>query len=116
MDKIFIKNFPIDTIIGLHSHELNTKQKIILDLELQIDSKKAARHDEIKDTVDYSILVEAIQSLCDTKRFKLIESLAEYLCSYILENFNTTCVTLAITKPNALTLTNTVGVVITRSK
>lgn len=114
MDKVFIKNLHISTIIGVHPHESLAKQEIIIDLEITLGSSQAALTDDINYTVDYDKLVNWINKECDLVKFKLLETLAEHLCSYIIKNFAVQAVQLSITKPNAITATRDVGVIITR--
>lgn len=114
MDKIFIKNLNLEMIIGIYPHEINKKQAIILDLELQADAQKAALTDNIKHTIDYDRVVEYINLLCNQHQFKLIETLAEFLASNIIETFHTNWIKITITKPYALLETKEVGIVIER--
>jgi dihydroneopterin aldolase len=115
MDKIFINNLKIETIIGCYDHELTAKQLIILDLELQIDAKHCARADNIQDTIDYEKVIDNIKTLSQQKNFKLLESYAEYITFNLLETFKTSWIKLKITKPNALNDTKDLGIIIERS-
>lgn len=116
MDKIFINNLNIETIIGIYDYELNNKQTIILDLEIEIDSKKAAQKDNITDTIDYDYVLDYIYTYCDQNNFNLLETLAENICKNLIQKFNIPWLKLSITKPKAVRYTNSIGIVIERSK
>lgn len=116
MDKIFINNLVIETIIGVYEHELHNKQPLILDLELAINSKQAADTDDILYTVPYDKVIETISHLSEIKQFKLLETYAEFITQNLLEAFNTNWIKLKITKPKAMPHTTEVGIVIERSK
>lgn len=114
MDRIFINNLKIETVIGIYEHELTSKQTLILDLELKINAKQSALEDNIKDTIDYEKVVETIKRLSHLHQFKLLESYAEYISNNLLKTFNTQWVRLKITKPSALTDTKDIGIIIER--
>lgn len=115
MDRIFIKNLTIDTIIGVYKHELGNKQPINLDLELGIDAKQAALNDDIHQTADYDLIINKIIAICEQKTFKLIETLADHIADVLLKEFNVHWLKLSIQKPEAVKYTRDVGVVIERS-
>lgn len=115
MDKIFINQLSVDALIGIYQHELATSQKIIIDLELQIDAEQAAREDDISKTLDYDLVINKIRQCCEHDRFKLIETLAENIAHNLLTNFATNWVKLTLTKPEANTATREIGITIERS-
>ena len=49
MDKVFIKNLQVETIIGIFEWEREVRQVVSIDLEMEFDNKKAAKSDDIKD-------------------------------------------------------------------
>ena len=53
MDKIIIKDAKFLCNIGMSSEERRKKQEIFVDIELFLNTKKAAQTDDIKDTVNY---------------------------------------------------------------
>ena len=63
MDKIFITGLPLSTVIGTRPEERDLQQKIILDLEIDIDLEKAAGSDNLFDTIDYSEIEEKMVKL-----------------------------------------------------
>ena len=43
MDKIFIKDLEIETVIGIYEWEREVRQLISVNIEMTVDTKKAAR-------------------------------------------------------------------------
>ena len=53
MDKIFLNEMRVETIVGIWDWERKTKQIVSIDLEMGADIKKAALTDNIEDTLNY---------------------------------------------------------------
>ena len=115
MDKIFIQELEFFALIGAYAEERSKKQKIILDLELGVDAKNASLHDSLTKTVDYDRLVEQVKTYISNTEFFLIETLAEHIAQFILKEFDVHWLRLYLTKPNAITNTKKVGIIIERS-
>ena len=49
MDKIFLDELKIDTIIGLWDWERKIRQTVVIDLEMSADIAKAAATDDVAD-------------------------------------------------------------------
>jgi len=114
---VSICNLKIPCIIGVHEHEQKTPQDLFVDLELDCDISKAAKSDDLSETIDYFFLKEYLQTLFEKHRFKLIESLAEFSCSEILKNWEkvNTC-RIKIKKPGALPEADYAAVYIERKR
>ena len=52
MDRVFIENLTIETVIGIFDWERDIRQAVSLDLEMDFDIRKAAASDAIEDTLD----------------------------------------------------------------
>ena len=115
MDKIFITGLPLSTVIGTRPEERDLQQKIILDLEIDIDLEKAAGSDNLFDTIDYSEIEEKMVKLAEESHFYLIETFAGKAADIVLSYEKTTGCTVTITKPNA-SHRATVKVVLRREK
>lgn len=102
MDKIIIKGACFLCNIGLSSKERSKKQEIFIDIELFLDIKKAAKTDNIEDTVNYSEVYELIKDLVEAHEIKLIETLVENIAKDILNKFSVEKVLVRIKKPKAL--------------
>ena len=47
MDKVFISQLHVDTIIGVYDFEKETKQSLFFDIEMLTDIRAAANSDDI---------------------------------------------------------------------
>ena len=115
MDKIYITGLPLLTVIGTRPEERDLQQKIILDLEIDIDLEKAAGSDNLFDTIDYSEIEEKMVKLAEESHFYLIEAFAGKVADIVLSYEKTTACTVTVTKPNA-SHRATVNVVLRREK
>lgn len=113
---LIIRKLALKTAIGVYSYEKKIKQTVVLDLELDYDSRVAAVSDDLKDAWDYSALVEDLRSLLDSLHCNLIESLADKICQHILNTYPCNQVRLTLVKPHALAGSTEVGLTIERFK
>ena len=116
MDKIFLNDLNIDTIIGIYDWERETLQTLSFDLEMDWDISKAAKSDDIADTLDYGAIAATIVSFVEASHYQLIETLAEDLCALLLKNYPIPKLKLTLSKPVALHGQNTARIVIERYK
>lgn len=88
-----------------------------IDLTLGLDLSQAGETDRLEDTYDYRAIVEAIQNLVKTARFKLIEKLAAEIARIALASGGVEEVKVRVTKltPPIPGFTGKVAVEITRS-
>jgi dihydroneopterin aldolase len=114
MDKIFITDLRVDTIIGIFDWERTTRQTVSLDIEMSADIAKAAATGNIEDTLNYKTLSKAIENFIDASEFMLIETMAERVAEIILKDFGVKWVKLTLHKPGALSNSTDVGVIIER--
>jgi 7,8-dihydroneopterin aldolase/epimerase/oxygenase len=116
MDKIFLNDLKIDTIIGIYDWERETLQTLSFDLEMDWDIRKAASSDQIEDTLDYGAIAQTIVTFVEKSSYQLIETLAEDLCALLLKDFAVPKIKLTLSKPVALHGQNTAKIVIERSQ
>ncbi len=115
MDKIFIHGLELFIIIGIYPHERNTTQSILLDLELGVDVRVASASDSITQTIDYDDLTKQVKLYATHTEFFLIETLAEHVAQFILQNFNIHWLRLCLTKPGAVANAQKIGIIIERT-
>ena len=84
LDKLSLRGMRFDCIVGLFDFERNTPQPVELDVSLYFDTRAAAHHDKLNDTVDYSRLLGELRFVLTAGRFRLIESAAEAVAAWIL--------------------------------
>lgn len=115
MDKIFLLDLKIDTVIGVYDWEREILQTLQFDVEMDWDIAKAAVSDQIEYTLDYGAIAETIVSFVQASRFQLIETLAERVAALLLSNYPIPQLKLTLTKPVKLHGQNYAKIVIERS-
>jgi dihydroneopterin aldolase len=86
-DKIVISAIDCVAAIGVTAEERTIKQRLSIDIELLVDSARAAKTDSLKDALDYSKVAVLVMEVCRSRDFHLIETLAELLSTRILHEF-----------------------------
>ncbi len=115
MDKVFISQLQVDTIIGVYDFEKEQEQSLFFDIEMLTDIQQAAKSDDINDAVDYAVVSERIITHVKAKPVELLETLVEQIAAFILTDFNVAQVLVRVSKPAAVKQANTVGVEIIRN-
>ncbi|MCF6253722.1 MAG: dihydroneopterin aldolase [Thiomicrorhabdus sp.] len=117
MDIIFIQGLKTQAIIGIYDWERENRQPLIFDIEMSLPIKTAAASDDIHDTVDYKKVSDELIKLVENSRFELLESLCESMCQHILNQHSAVQkIRLKVSKPQAVAETDTVGLIIIRSR
>ncbi len=114
MDKIFLDELKVDTIIGIWEWERRIRQTVVIDLEMSADIAKAAATDEVVDTLNYKSVAKRVQSFVSESSFQLVETLAERIAAIIREEFDVAWVKVRVNKPGAIRGSKAVGVLIER--
>lgn len=115
MDRVFIENLTVETVIGIFDWEREIRQAVSLDLEMEFDIRKAAASDSIEDTLDYKAVSKRLIRFIEKSEFQLVESLAENCASIVLQEFPVRSLKLKLSKPGAVRGSSAVGVIIQRS-
>ena len=116
MDKIFINQLQLQTIIGIHDWERENKQNIILDIEIAYSLSNAAKSDNINDTIDYFSVCERLKTLAENHHYQLVESFAEEVSRIILHEYSASWVKIKLSKPEAVNEAIGVGILIERER
>lgn len=116
MDKIFLSDLKIDTIIGIWEWERRIRQTVVIDLEMSADIARAAATDEVADTLNYKLVAKRIQGFVADSSFQLVETLAERIAGIIREEFDVAWVKVRVNKPGAIRGSKAVGVLIERGE
>ena len=114
MDIVFIHDLQIETVIGIYDWERKIRQTVSLDLEMATDIRKAAKSDDIEDTLSYKTVAKRLIEFVQQSEFELVEALAEEICKIVLEEFEVPWVKLTLHKPGAVRGSKSVGVIIER--
>ena len=113
---VFIKDFVIHEIIGIHRHEKIKKQKIKFNIIIDVDQSTVPDEKDIKTIIDYEKIVNKLENLAKSKKYNFLESLAEDSFSKIFEDKRINAVTIKIEKPDAIKNTESVGVEVFKTR
>jgi 7,8-dihydroneopterin aldolase/epimerase/oxygenase len=116
MDIIFLGGLEIETIIGIYNWERETKQKVILDIEMAFDIQKAAETDDIQYTLDYKTVSKRLIYFVETSQFLLVEKLISEIANIIRNEFNVPWVKITLNKKGAIRGARDVGIIIERGE
>ena len=111
-DRIFLHGLTAECIIGFIDWERRVKQTVVLDIELPVDCRHAARTDEVADTLDYKKVAKRALAFVEASEFKLVETLAHRLALVILDEFGVEWVRITVNKPGAIRSSRDVGVML----
>ena len=116
MDRIFLRELKVDTIIGIWDWERKIRQTIVIDLEMSADIAKAAATDDIRDTLDYKGVAKRVQQFVAESSFQLVETLAERIAGVVRDEFGVAWVRVQVHKPGAIRGSRDVGIDIERGE
>ena len=103
---------------GVFDHERENGQDFVVDVALALDLGPAATSDDLRRTVDYGTLAEAVVADVQGEPLNLIEALAERIAQTCLRQPGVTEVEVTVHKPEApigVAFTD-VAVTLTRSR
>ena len=86
-DKIFLQDLVVRGHVGHTDEERARLQDIWVDLEMDVDMRKAAKSDDIAHTVDYAAVAAKVQEVLDQGPSNLAERLADRIAAALLQSF-----------------------------
>ena len=95
---VVVEDIRVEAYIGVHGHEKDRRQSLILAVELEI---VAPGHDSIADTIDYNRIVDSCRKLSE-RGIGLIETFARQLGEELLADRRVLRAQVSVTKPGAL--------------
>ena len=116
MDRIFLQELKIDTIIGIWDWERQIRQTVVIDLEMSADIAAAAATDQVEDTLNYKLVAKRLQQFVGESSFQLVETLAERIAGLIRDEFGVAWVKVTLHKPGAIRGSKDVGIIIERGE
>lgn len=85
MDKIYIRNLELETVVGVLPDERSSKQNLTLNITIICDLRKAGLSDNLGDTIDYKTMEDKVAAAIINNEFFLIERVAEVSAEICLE-------------------------------
>ena len=116
MDKIFLRDLEVQAVVGIFGWERNITQKVVINLEMASDNRKAAATDRIEDTLDYKGVSKRVIAFVEQSDFQLVETMTERIAGILVTEFEIPWVKVSVSKPGAIRGSQDVGVCIERTK
>lgn len=116
MDIVYIRDFRIETVIGMFQWERRIKQTLSLDVEMGWDIRPAAASDRIADALDYKAVSGRLKAHVEQAHYELVETLAESIWVILRDEFQVPWLRLRVSKPGAVRGAQDVGVLIERGQ
>jgi len=113
---VFIKDFIIEEIIGIHEHEKIKKQKIKFNVVLDIDQHTIPNEKNKNSIVNYEKITNKLEKLVKNKKYNFLESLAEDSFEEIFKDKRINSVEIKIEKPDAIKSADSVGVEVFKNR
>ena len=113
---VFIKDFIIEEIIGIHEHEKVKKQKIKFNVIIDVDQNTIPNEKNIKSIIDYEKITNKLENLTKIKKYNFLETLAEDSFREIFEDKRINSVKIKIEKPDAIKNAGSVGVEVFKTR
>lgn len=116
MDIIFLHKLEVEAVIGIWEWERKIRQKVVIDLDMAADIRKAAASDDVKDTLNYKLVSKRVQQFVADSEFQLVETLAERIADVVTDEFEVPWVRVRVNKPGAIRGARDVGIQIERGE
>jgi D-erythro-7,8-dihydroneopterin triphosphate epimerase len=110
MALIRVKNLLLRTFIGFNPDEIENKQDVIVNIEIEADiPEEALLADEPDGIYNYKIITKQIIELVQDNRFKLLEVLTKNILDLIMLDERVAWARVEVDKPHALRFAESVS-------
>jgi FolB domain-containing protein len=97
MGTIIISDLALHLHIGVTEREQRRSQKILISMDIEPE-KLIKTGDSLENTIDYSAVRQGVKSTLRDTRFNLIETVADRVARYVLDNFKAKQVSVTVKK------------------
>ena len=101
-DRIILKGLAFYGYHGVMPEEGKVGCRFSLDVECGLDLCRAAKSDDVEDTISYEFIFNIVREAFDEKRFKLLEALALHIIERLFASYKEIdWVRIRVAKPEA---------------
>lgn len=116
-DRVFIHGLEVTCLVGCRGWERHIPQRLLVDIEMETDTRPAAATDALADALDYAAVAERVTAVVQASTFRLLEALAECVATEVLAVApRAESVRVRLTKARAVPAAEGVGVEIVRRR
>lgn len=98
---IVFTKLAVEASLGIHPHEKQHPQRVLIDLVLALDPKTEPTSDTITATLDYDVVRQGILAVTRHQHYDLQETLARRILDYVLPLSHVVGAKVMICKPDA---------------
>ena len=113
---IKIKNLRLKTIIGVNDWERESKQDVVINIQLTFDPEEAINTDSLEHTIDYYELEKSIIKFVENSSYYLVEKLTAKIIHLIMKNQRVLEVKVSAAKPDAMERSDSVSIELTKKR
>lgn len=111
---LFVRDLELDCAIGVHPHERDRRQRVVVNVALTLAEPAAAHRDSIAAVVSYEDIVEGVERLARGGHVNLVETLAERIAALCLRDRRVRRAQVRVDKPDVYERASSVGVEVER--
>jgi dihydroneopterin aldolase len=112
--RIFIRDLRVDMMIGVYDSEKNAAQPVVINLEADFTAPHNWRGDSYENVICYDTIAKAVRKIAASGHVNLVETLAEHIADFCMQDKRTTGVTVRVEKTAVFPDARSAGVEIRR--
>ena len=112
--RIFVTDMVLAALIGIHRHEKDGRQRVRINLEMEVIEEETPVQDRLSDVVCYEDVVTDIREIVTQGHINLVETLAELIAERCLKDQRVNKVRVRVEKLDVFADASSVGVEIER--
>jgi 7,8-dihydroneopterin aldolase/epimerase/oxygenase len=115
MRHVFVRDLVVPCLIGVHRHEQDGRQRVRINLDLDVVEGEDPTADRLGNVVCYEEIVAAIRRITDSGHINLVETLAERIAQHCLTDRRVRLARIRVEKLDVFADAASVGVEIERA-
>lgn len=112
--RVFVTDLILQALIGVHRHEKDGRQRVRINLDMEVTDGERPLLDRLTDVVCYEDVVTGIRSIVAAGHINLVETLAELIANRCLQDQRVRKVRVRVEKLDVFADASSVGVEIER--
>jgi dihydroneopterin aldolase len=114
--RIFIRDMRVDMLVGIYDHEKAASQPVLVNLCADVLPPQNWQDDSYDNVVCYESIASAIKRIATGGHINLLETLAEHIADFCLQDNRISGVTVRVEKTAVFEFAESAGVEIRRAR
>jgi dihydroneopterin aldolase len=111
-----VRDLVLPASIGIYDHEKQVQQRVCVNVELKVREAETPIDDDIANVLSYGDIVSGIKAIITGGHINLVETLAERIAEFCLDDPRVTHARIAVDKLDIVPEAASVGIEIERSR